>query len=270
MTGIDPAGRARAYALLARLIDGERAAIEAARDTPPIGEWLGDRSTSELMAAHYRAFGLDAFPRAGVYATGLVRDGDELGTALAALGRLEAAGDRRGCSEILAGLLAWLPPFAVAIRRVEVAPWPAIAKLAIDLVAGHAAELEVDPAPPPPGRFEIDDGAGLRQLAGALCHPADCGALITSGALRRIGRGLDLPVGFGSRRQRLQQLFESAASLGQPGPALARIAGLFNQTVADLDHLAATPGMAAAVMGWRARAEATRDSLVDMHERLRR
>ena len=117
-------------------------------------------------------------------------------------------------------LLRWLPAFVLAVEGVpargEAALYATAARLALDLIVAWRGELPEDAAAPwalpelRPGLLE-DEHTGLGRIARRLCTPALSGAFLSLAAIRRIGRGLDLPGGFGKRWQVLEGLLSSAA-----------------------------------------------------------
>lgn len=128
-------------------------------------------------------------------------------------------------------LLRWLPAFVLAVEGVPAAGDGALyataARLSLDLAVAWRAEL---PGPAPawelpalrPGLLE-EEQTGLGRIARRLCTPALAGAFLSSAALRRIGRGLDLPGGFGKRWQVLEGLLASAAHYQAVPAALAAL-----------------------------------------------
>lgn len=258
MAGDAAALRSRAYRFLGRILAGDRDAIAAARQLEPFDGWLAGSGETELLAAHHRAFGLEAFPSAGVYTGGdaLCSDGDDLASSLERLARREAAAE-------LGALLGWLPPFVAAVRRAGVDPWTQVVDLAVEMIASRARQLGAVPAAVEHEALEVDDGTGLRDLAARLCVPRRAGVLITAGDVAGLARRLELPAGFGPRRQRLARLLESAATYGAGAAALRGLESVVAGHAAELERLELPCD------GWRARAAATRATLAAMGDRAR-
>lgn len=255
---MDASVTGRAYATLAELLAGSPSAIAAARHLAPFDEWLAGRADEDVLAAHYRAFGLNAFPHAGVYtgAEALISDADDLASALARLAAREDPGE-------LSALLAWLPPFVAALRQLDsVEPWGEVVDLAVALVASRAASLKLTPVPVEHPAFEVGDGDGLREVAAQLAIPRTAGVLLPVDALRALARRLDLPAGFGSRRQLIARFLESAATYGSAGPALEGLEELVRAQVRALESLPIPCDR------WLAQAEATRATLSAMRSQL--
>lgn len=240
--------REAGYRLLAALLRGPLTAelVAAAAIDPRLAV---DTTLDDLAAEHLAAFDHGAFPHAGVFldpdpslggaaaqACGALwqRIGlpparwangpDHLAAHLDALAWLcgaeadawgdDAPGEAKRIGavqrEALDLLLGWLPRWVVAVEG----PWPAALACAVgELVVHHRVGLGAwTPTTAETSIPDLADAAtGIREIAEFLTAPHRSGLLLTAAALARLGRGLDLPGGFGPRRQRLGNLLRAAA-----------------------------------------------------------
>jgi TorA maturation chaperone TorD len=115
-------------------------------------------------------------------------------------------------------LLRWMAPLSVAVRQRGDAFYTAVVAFLQDFLASHAADLplptSVTPLPQLPDILTNPD-TRLKGIARFLLTPAYTGFVLTRDDLNQWGRTLDLPRGFGSRRQMLQTLLESAGRYEQ-------------------------------------------------------
>lgn len=249
MTPLETAqAREAGYRLLAALIRGPITAdlLAAAAIDPRLAT---DRTVDEVAAEHHAAFTAGSFPHAGVFLEdepglggptavacadrwrriGLPEsewtDGpDHLGAWLSALAWLcgaEADARMDGATteadrmadlqtEVLDALLAWLPGQVVAVEG----GWAgALASVIGELVVHHrvARGRMARGVKPGPSLDLTDPKTGIKEIAAFLCAPHRSGLLLTQQRLESIGRGLELPGGFGPRRQRLGNLLRAAA-----------------------------------------------------------
>ena len=238
--------RAAGYRLLAALIAGPLTAdlVAAAAIDPRLQT---DRPLDDLGAEHMAAFDQGSSPHAGVFledepslggprATacadlwrriGLPEERwtqapDHLASHLSALAWLcgaEADAHTDGVStdgltelqaEVLDALLAWLPRQVVAV----IGGWTgALASVIGELVVHHRLALGQPRTHDDLGdALDVTDPAtGIGDIAAFLTAPHRCGFLLTRHALQDVGRALELPAGFGPRRQRLGTMLRSAA-----------------------------------------------------------
>lgn len=234
------------------LLGGDRA--EAARATRS-GAGLGD---PRALEADHLAEELRLLAFLGAAEADALADGVDPGHVHAHL--------RRALDE---HLLRWLPALVAAVEGLDGGPGGGAGLYAF--AAGRALDLAVDArsglagAPagwslPPVEDVLADPKAGLARIARQLAVPALAGGLFTQGAVRRIGRALDLPAGFGKRWQVIEGLLASAAHFDRVPETLAAL----DAEVARWD--ARYAGVAAAGLGplvapWRDRAAATRATL---------
>lgn len=234
--GVGPRTReaAAASAPLARAIEGrgdEALAVELERAigwaAPPFeGAYLAADGTIGGDATD----GLHAlFARAGFRPDLRAVDAEHLATILRALaflagaeadaiadahaGAIERTGElaRRLLDE---HALRWVPAWAAGVRRVGLAFPDALASAIEELLLAHRAAI---PSPPrgfalPPLALDPDGpDTDLRAVADALVTPARAGLVLTRADLERLGRGLEVPRGFGERAQVMVNLLRSAA-----------------------------------------------------------
>jgi hypothetical protein len=116
-------------------------------------------------------------------------------------------------SDVLPG---WAGAWAIAVQDVDVGLGDRVADSVLAMETTQAAAL-------PPPRW---DGGDLDALIGFLHAPARCGMFVSVAVIERWGRALSVPRGFGSRRQMLRDLVESAARYGQKAPLFLLLAEL--------------------------------------------
>lgn len=156
--------------------------------------------------------------------------------------------------------LRWLPALVAAVHSTSEHPHErAVLDLALALAWEH--RLALDGAPPawdlPAVENPLDDPkAGLGAIARHLARPAAAGGWISNAAVARLSRVLDLPAGFGTRADRIETLFGSAAHYGRVPDLCAALDAEF----ASWERPAPAP-LDALVAPWRARRAATREML---------
>jgi TorA maturation chaperone TorD len=117
-------------------------------------------------------------------------------------------------------LLPWLAPLAIAIRREEPSGlmYAPLTLFLLELLADHTAVLPSPTTSPnlpdPPDLLDNPD-TRLKDIARYLLVPAYTGFFLSKASLNRWGRALELPHGFGSRRQMLTTLLETAGQYEQ-------------------------------------------------------
>lgn len=277
---------ARADARLAAAMEG-RTSDELAVDHHHAFEWA-----APPVEGAYLDPGRTAGPRADALyplyrEAGFVRDGapiaegqnaEDLSTILRALAFLSGAeadaiedghaGAMERTRELSRRLLdehalAWVPVWAAAVRRLERAFPTALAEAVEELLLMHRGGLAGAPRPvelPDAPALLDDESTGLREIGEWLSTPALCGAFLTREDIKRLGRGVDVPRGFGSRAQILINLLRSAASYDAFRELLG---GLDVELGAHVEALAAPryEGVAELVAPWRRRVEETRATL---------
>lgn len=189
---------------------------------------LGGRM-AEAVLSSYDHFAFEA--EAADYAP------DHIGQELAALAFLclaEAEASANGAGERVAALrshqitflqnhlLRWLPPFVLAVKEQGNDFFAAVAELTMALLYDHyqslSSETGLSPgewALPEPPYLLGDDGTGLKEIAAYFSMPAYSGIFLGRDNVGRLARRLELPRGFGDRRQLLTNLMRSAAQYDQ-------------------------------------------------------
>lgn len=163
-------------------------------------------------------------------------------------------------------LLRWLPAFASAVRRTELALPVALVEQLEALALAHRAELGGAPRGfelPEPGPLLDREETSLRDLAELLATPASSGLVLGKHDLARLGRGARLPRGFGDRVQLLLELLRSAArydALDALLEALEREARAEEEALAHPRYAA----IDALTASWRLRLERTRALIARM------
>ena len=128
-------------------------------------------------------------------------------------------------------LLRWLPQLMEALEGVSVDTtgrlYVEAAGLALALARSCFAELggareswSLPPAKDPLASAET----GIYRIAEHLCLPVQAGGWWTRSALVGLGRGLDLPAGFGNRVDLVEGLFHAAAQYGRVPELCAALA----------------------------------------------
>ncbi len=157
-------------------------------------------------------------------------------------------------------LLSWLPALNCALQREagEGAAWlQALVGTALDTVCAWRA---------PGGRLVPTTTAesltdlvarpetGLREIAGALCAPASCGMFLSRSRLQALGRGHQLPAGFGPRARLLHNLLQAACDYERLPALLTGLAAEAEAWDALLEARGlASPLLAACLDVWRQR-----------------
>lgn len=159
---------------------------------------------------------------------------DHLGVELLALGHLAGAevdARRDDLVETAARMVAlqqqflaehlsrWIIPICAAVEQADDPWYAALARLTLTLVAdSHPATpaLLPDSTFPPAAPPDPDDtDTSLQDLATYLLTPVRSGLFISQRDLRAAGRRLDLPGGFGNRRQLLLNMMRAAVTYEQ-------------------------------------------------------
>jgi putative dimethyl sulfoxide reductase chaperone len=167
-------------------------------------------------------------------------------------------------------LLRWLSPLVVALQRHSNRFYAALAKLTWELVADHYRALKPAAAPAftlPAPRTEPPNG--LKETANLLTTPAHSGLFLGREEVRLLARPLNLPTGFGGRRQMAQQLLEAAARYDSLSPLRHQLSSLlaaWRHAYAQLS--ASDPHLAPFISPWQQRLEQTAQRLqqLDMGE----
>lgn len=269
------------------LLDGREATLrQCATWLPELVEDPEEIDPEALAIAHYRVLGREVPPYASVFCEADGRVGgsvteayhrlyeqagfrldprgepaDHLGQILHFLAfclEQETPACRRAAGQLLHGeALAWRWLFAFAVRRQQVPFIERLVQLLIELIQVHRTlvppserpitQRRNDPAMPGPSD-------NLSVLAAYLTAPARCGLFLSLSELQRLGRQLELPVGFGRRVQVLETLFHTAALHGRAQALLeallalvaewqAYLQGRASETQIWLERLAATQSL---------------------------
>lgn len=237
---------------------------------------------SEQALSYYRQAGFNLSPRtpAGRFAAG--ESPDHAGLELAFLSFLSGAeadalqdGERlhvlrirdlqRGFLDL--HLLPWLPALVQAIGQQGSPFYTTLAGLSLELVFEHRAALGDGlpvgrPAfalPHPPALLE-DEKTGLKDIAAYLLTPAYSGLYLSREDIARLGRGRNLPRGFGARLQMLSNLLRSAVAYDLLPNLLEDISSLVGEwQAAYRSHLETGTPWAPFAAAWLDRLQATKE-----------
>ena len=282
---------ARAFDVLGSMLLGDKDVIAKALTMAPFDRLLPP--DLDVHVAHHGLFAMEVFPFAGVFTSDealvggaaadtvierLARIGFELSAqespdhvgnilhaaaALAKRGAPQEAGDFiRLC------LLPWLAPFVSAVGNDAATFWPAVVDLAVASAIDYLGDATVDAAGDPSDELfafaqpvTLADSEGLGQLASQLTIPSVAGAFIRRSDIRTLGRSLELPTGFGSRRLMLTNLLRSAGEYESGGRILAQLASFFRAECKQMNDFGGDTLPTQAVTRWAERAAKTADWL---------
>jgi len=166
-------------------------------------------------------------------------------------------------------VLRWVPVWAHAVQRADAPFGASLARQVEDLLLLHRSLLPGRPADFELAPFEpiLDDpDTGLREIGEWLARPARAGLALTRVDVERLGRGLEVPRGFGERSQLIINLLRSAARFEVfPQTVAALRAELTGQAAAlAADRYDAIRGV---VEPWRRRLGETDALLAELAER---
>ena len=183
--------------------------------------------------------------------------------ALTSCGRSEAAAQMSGAS-----LLTWLPALIAAVERLRLPFWSSALLTTVDLVASEARGVPVrDTALGPMPANPLDNpSTGLREVAEHLSHPARSGFFLSEAECASLGRSLDLPRGFGSRRQRIETLLRSGAEYSALPQLCQSLGEIARHRATRLGELAADRYDPGFNRGWLARISQTQAMLATLEQ----
>ena len=248
-----------------------------------------------LSVAHHQILQLDVHPTAGMFLEGYSGDdlaakddlysiyqtinfrcdpslsADHVSALFGALAVATASGVENGAQMLLTRhLLPWLPGLCLAIRDAPNRVYEELAFTALEICSTHAHALPQVGTRTDSTQMitSLEDGDGLRDLAEHLTSHARCGVYFGKSLLSTIARELELPTGFGSRRQTLLNIFRSAGQFDKSEALLERL----NSVAEDWEaaYQGDTFSLAAKRSGfdWQARINATRSMFAEMRSRL--
>lgn len=127
-------------------------------------------------------------------------------------------------------LLRWLPSLTIAIQGQQNPFFAAVAFLLRQFVEDHALSLSTGhPLPGPEGWLPLppallqSEKTALRHIARYLCTPAHSGIYLSRDTIASLARHLQLPRGFGSRQQLMENLFQASVQYDQLPDLLASL-----------------------------------------------
>lgn len=176
---------------------------------------------------------------------------------------------RRHQSEFLEHhLLRWLPPLTLALRDHQLPFYARVGQMTLQLVQEQMADLHgsaprtPEPLPPAPQPLQ-DSESGLSEIAAFLVTPLHSGLYLSRETIGALARELDLPRGFGSRKQLLLNTLRSAAQYERLDAVLDALQALAAEWADGLASVASGPS-APFVAVWQERVVATRNMLREM------
>lgn len=171
-------------------------------------------------------------------------------------------------------LLRWLPAFAIAVGRQGPSFYAHLATLTLELTLAPWQPVAATPvaAPTPPSspsphervaRLLADPNTGLAEIAAFLLTPVYSGLYLSRDDIGRLARVVDVPTGFGERRQMLRTVLEGAAVFDRWQALLAALSAVVDDFAAGYDRLA-DMGAAPLAQPWQERLAATRALVAGM------
>lgn len=169
-------------------------------------------------------------------------------------------------------LLHWIFALETAVSAQQTLFYSQLASLTVQLVSEHATALEQQlrtiplssMALPTPPDLLAQEKTGLRRIARYLTIPPYSGLFLSRDHIGRLARQLDLPRGFGSREQMLENLLQTTVQYD----LLPTLLALLDQTCQawhdDLDRYAAT--FPTHVSPWLQRLKLTQTMLAQIEE----
>jgi TorA maturation chaperone TorD len=156
-------------------------------------------------------------------------------------------------------ILPWMPPLYAALAGQPASLWTRAVELAVGVLARHRSELgglrlAMDLPGDAAGSIDAvldDPRAGLAAVAQALVTPVRSGVYLARRDLAALARRSDLPQGFGSRQDVLERLLRVAAEYRVLPRVLDELRRLLEARDDAYAGLAAEPGLAPHVPGWR-------------------
>ncbi len=116
-------------------------------------------------------------------------------------------------------VMNWLIPVTVAIEAERHPLYSRIAAFIRDIAVDRASsvwqKIGYQPSPlklaalPKEGKFLDDKETSLKDIAHFFLNPSWCGFYLSKGQIASIGRSLNLPTGFGTRKNLLENLINS-------------------------------------------------------------
>jgi TorA maturation chaperone TorD len=173
-----------------------------------------------------------------------------------------------------AHILPWMLPFLCATGAVQAPLYSEVVTMAVFVASDHRRELGSALAiaspdqGPDPAEMLARAKTSIRDIAEYLLAPSRSGSWISRADLQSLGRGLDVPRGFGSRVQLLSNLLRNAAEYELADEVLGALDNLLVQQQASLASISKELGDEAYAAHWLERLAKTRDTLKAMAEAL--
>ena len=188
-----------------------------------------------------------------------------LGDLLRWEAQARAAGDAEAAARFVDGQRAWLggqllywwPDAVLALRRAGDPFYAHLGEMSLEFLSTLADSLRpsVGSMPPIPSSPDLDDvKTGMHRIAGFLGSPASCGVYWGRKTLREWSQQLEVPCGFGPRREVLETLLRTTGELSLGGQGLMRLMqASLDEWLAELDVLAEQKAIRPWIEGRRSR-----------------
>lgn len=205
---------------------------------------------------------------------------------LAHLTRLEVAfradGDRDSAQRVIAEqrhfldthLLPWAVPLLAACRAVDAPLFTKVTDMAVRVAADHRCQLGgvpqmAGPAVGPDASEMLSHAkTSVRDIAEFLLSPSRSGFWMTRADIQDLGRGSDVPRGFGSRAQLLSNLLRNAAEYDLVDSLLGAMDTLLAEQAAAQTKIGTELSLDVFAKPWLERIAATKQMIDEMAEAL--
>lgn len=157
-------------------------------------------------------------------------------------------------------LLRWFPALVQAVHQQDVPYYSELSDVLLRMFIEHRESLGEDLLAQA-GEFALPDvpvllereKTGLKDIAAFLLTPALSGLYLSREDIRRLGRTVELPHGFGSRQQMLTNLLRVAADYQQLEAVLQQMLELVQQWQRHYDTVAAHSTLQCIAPVWQQR-----------------
>jgi TorA maturation chaperone TorD len=173
-----------------------------------------------------------------------------------------------------AHILPWALPLMSATSAVAAPLYSEVVTMAVFVSADHrrelggAIEIAEPEVGPDPEKMLDDSKTSVRDIAEYLLAPSRSGCWISRADLRSLGRGLNVPRGFGNRVQLLSNLLRNAAEYHLAEDLLSELDGLLRRQQNSFVAISTELGVDAYAKCWLERVATTREILDSMAKAL--
>ncbi len=167
-------------------------------------------------------------------------------------------------------ILPWALPLLSATSAVATPLYSEVITMAVFVAADHRRELGgqmeiAEPAlGPDPEKMLADRKTSVRDIAEYLLAPSQSGFWISRADLQTLGRGLNVPRGFGNRVQLLSNLLRNAAEYDLADELLAALDTMLGHQQDRFVAISTELGVDAYAKYWLQRVATTRETLENM------